>query len=127
MPERIGPDVTDGMRRGIGVAVRMAVEARDTLMRLHAPPVLRHVELLLWKRSDQQAKSLKLFWIENLFEQPLEVVERDELSCRDVSQIRTRHKKYCRRKFWNEVIGKIEIEIEPREITPSLLGRLVDQ
>ena len=127
MPERIGPDVTDGMRRRIGVAVCVAVEARDTLMCLHAPPVLRHVELLLRKGSDQQAKSLELLRIENLFEQPLEVVERDELSLRDVSQIRTRHEKYCRRKFWNEVIRKIEIEIEPREITPSLLGGLVDQ
>ena len=34
MPERIGPNVTDGMRRGVGVAVCVAVEARDTLMRL---------------------------------------------------------------------------------------------
>ena len=125
--ELVGPDVADGVRGGVGVAVGVAVEAGDALMRLQAAPVLGQVELLLRKRRDQQPQALELLRIENVLEQPLEVVERDELALRDVAEVGPRHQEDCRGEFGKEVIGQIEVEVESREVAAGLLHRLVDE
>jgi hypothetical protein len=51
----VGPDVADRVGRGVGVTVRVAVEARDALARYQAAPVVGGVELLLRERRHQQA------------------------------------------------------------------------
>ena len=86
-----GPDVADGVRRRVGVAVGVAVEAGDALGRLHAPAILGEVELLLRKRRDQQPQAFELLGIEDVLEQPLEVVERHQLALRDVAEVGPGH------------------------------------
>jgi hypothetical protein len=80
MSERIRADVTDGVRRRIRVTVGVAIETRDALMCLQAPAIFRQVELLLGEGRHEEAQPLELLGIENLFEQALEIVERNELS-----------------------------------------------
>ena len=64
MAELIRPNVTDGVRRSIGVAVCVAVEARHPLMRLQATPVVRQIELLLRERRDEQPQPLELLRVD---------------------------------------------------------------
>ena len=52
MPVLLRADVADKMRSRVGVAVRVAVKARDAAMRMHGAAVARHVELLLGKRGE---------------------------------------------------------------------------
>ena len=100
----------------VGVAVGVAVEARDALGRLHAPPVLGQVELLLRKRREQQPQAFELLRIEDVLEQPLEVVERDQLALRDVAEVGPRHQEDRRREFGDQVIGQVEVEVEAGQI-----------
>jgi hypothetical protein len=68
------------MRGRVRVTVGMAVQARHPLGRLDAPPILGQVELLLRKRGEEQPQTFELFRIQNLFEEPFEVVERQQLA-----------------------------------------------
>ena len=123
----VGPDVADGVGRGVGVAVGMAVEAGDALMGLQAPPVVGGVELLLRERRDQQPQPFELLGVEDVLEQPLEVVERDELPLDTSPRSGRVVRKIAAGKLGQEMIGQVEVEIESRQVAVGLLLRFVDQ
>ena len=106
VPVLVGPDVADGVRGRVGVAVGMAVEARHALGRLHAPPILGQVELLLRKRREEQPQAFELFRVEDVLEEPLEVVERDQLALRHVAEVGPRHQEDARRREFRESGGR---------------------
>jgi hypothetical protein len=58
-------DVADRVRRGVGVAVRVAVEARDALVRGERAAVVGRVELLLRERREQQPQALELLRVQD--------------------------------------------------------------
>ena len=66
MPMLIRPNIADGVRRCIRMAIRVAIETGHALMRTEAAPILDGVELLLRKRRDQETQSLQLLRIENV-------------------------------------------------------------
>ena len=66
-------DVADRVRRGVGVAVGVAVEAGHALVGLERAAVVGGVELLLRERRDQQPQALELLGIEDVLEQLVEV------------------------------------------------------
>src|SRR5262245_27309772 len=69
----LGTDVADQMRRGVGVAIHVAVEAHDAAARSERASIVSLVELLLRERSHQEPQAFDLLRIENPLEQ-IEVV-----------------------------------------------------
>ena len=76
----VGADIADRVRRRIGVAVGMAIEAGHSLVRLQGTPVWRLVELRLGKRRHQQPDAFQLLRIENVLEDFVKILEGDELA-----------------------------------------------
>src|SRR5688572_24761687 len=99
MPEFLRANVAYQMGRAIGVAVHVAIETGRTPMRPLRAPILGLVELLLGERSYQQTKALKLFRVQDAIKQFEEVLDGDQLSLRDVPQVRPSGQKDRRRKF----------------------------
>ena len=122
----VGTDITDGVCGGVGVAVRMAVKARDALAGDQRAAVVGGVELLLWERREEQPQAFKLLCIQDPLEKLLEIRERHELALGYVAQIGPRGQKDRRGKLGQQVLRKIEVEVEPREIALILLLDLVD-
>src|SRR5688572_27976548 len=112
----VRPDVAHGVRRSIGMPVGVAVEAGNALMGLEAPSVVRQVELLLRKRRDEQSQAFQLLRVEEIPEEPLEVIQRDELPLGHVAEIWAGHHEDRRRYLRNQMIRQIEIEVEPRQV-----------
>src|SRR5690606_13327265 len=110
------PDVADQMRGRIGEAVRMTVEAGHPEMRPLAAPVVRHVELLLRERRHEEPEALELLRIEDPVEELEEVLRGDELPLRDVAELGARRQVDRRRKLGQEVLGKVEVDVEAAEV-----------
>ena len=127
MPVFVRTDVADGMRGRIGVPVRMAVEASDTLVRPDSAAVLRGIELRLGKRRYQEPQALQLFRIQSVFEQGVVVVECDELAFGYIAEIRPRRQVDWSRKLGQEMIRQIEIEVEARQVASGLTLRFIDE
>jgi len=79
--------------------------------------------LLLRKRRHQEPQPLEVLGIEDAVEQLIEVVDRDELALRDVAQIGPRGQEDRRRKLRQEMVGKVELQVEAREIARKMLGQ----
>src|ERR1700688_2635089 len=75
------------MRGLVGVAVRVAVEARCAAAHQLGAAVLRLIELLLRERSDEQAQTFQLLGNENAVKQLVIVLDGDELALRDVAKV----------------------------------------
>ena len=99
-------DVADRVGRRIGVAVGVAVEARDALVRGERAAIVRGVELRLRERRQEQPQSFELLGIQDLAEQLVEVRERDELALRHVAEIGPRGQEDRRGKLGQQVIGR---------------------
>jgi hypothetical protein len=78
MAEFLWADVADEVRRGVRVAVHVAVEAGHTAVRFLGPSIRGHVVLLLRERRDEQAQTFQLLRIQRALEQLLEVIDRDQ-------------------------------------------------
>ena len=126
MAELLRADVADQVVGAVRVAVLMAVEAGDAQARVLAPPVRRRVELLLGKRRQQQAQPLELLRVQDPVEEAVEVVGRDELALRDVTQIRPGRQVDRGRELGQEPVGNVEVEIEAGQVPARLLLSLGD-
>ncbi len=89
----IRADIADGVCRGVGVAVGMAVEARDALAGDQRAAVLGGIELLLRERREEQAQAFQLLGIQDALEKLLEIRERHELALGYVAQVGPRGQK----------------------------------
>src|SRR5207249_4358159 len=77
MPKLLGTNVAHQVRGRVGMAIRMTVEAGYTSARLLSPAIFCLIELLLWKRRNQQPQSLKLFRIQNTVERLVVILDRN--------------------------------------------------
>ena len=93
MAIRLRTDIAGKMRRAIGVAVRMTIEASDATTRFLRTPILGLVELLLRERRQQQAQPLELFRIQDAVEELVVVLDGDQFALGDIAEVRTRRQK----------------------------------
>ena len=127
VPVLVGPDVADRVGGGVGVAVGMAVETRDTEVRLEAAAVGGGVELRLRKRRDQQPQTFQLFGVEHVFEQLVVIAQRHQLAPGHVAQVGPGGQVHRRGKGRQQMLGQVEVQIEPRQIACGLAFGLVDE
>ena len=97
------------------VAVDMAVQAGDAEAGLGALAVVGGVEFFLRERRQQQAQAVELHGREEVFEEAMEIVDRNDFAARDVAQLRTVLQKDGRREFREEGVGQVEVHVEPLE------------
>src|SRR5690606_3775940 len=114
------------MRGRIRVAVRMAIEAGHAEMRAFTAPVVGQVELLLRERRDQETQPLELLRIQDAVEEREEVLRRDELTLRNVSELGPCGQVDRRRKLGKKVLGHVEVDVEAVQIPLLLRENLVD-
>src|SRR5436190_1716279 len=100
------------MRCAIGMPIGVAIQTAHPAMGTFRTSIIRSIELLLWKRSHQQAQSFELLGIQYAIEQLKEIIERHQFSLRDISKVRPCRQKYWRGKLWKKVIGQIKIQVE---------------
>ena len=81
-------DVTNQVHRAVRVPVGMAVEACDSQAGTRNTAIVGRIELLLRERRQEQAQTIKLFRVEQFFEECEVVVDSDELALRDVAHLR---------------------------------------
>src|SRR6266478_5128446 len=115
------------VRRAVLVAVRMAVKASRADAGNRRTAILGRIELLLWEGRQQQAQPFELPRRDQAVEQLVVIGERDQLTLRDIAQIRARRQVNGWRKLGQEVIRQIEIYVEPGQVSPVLLLDRVDQ
>jgi hypothetical protein len=81
----------------------------------------------LWKRRYQKAQTFDLLGRDNAVEQLVIVLDGDELPLRDVAEVGALIEVHRRRKFRQEMIRNIVLDVETREIAIFLALDLVDQ
>src|ERR1017187_7741359 len=121
MPEFLRTGVPRQVGGPIGMTVRVAVEAGHSAARALRAPVFRGVELLLRERGHQQAQSLQLLGIQKAVEYLVVVVQRDQFALRNVTQIHARSEIDRRRKLRDQMVRKVEVQIEASQVAPLLL------
>ncbi len=99
------------------MAVHVAIEAGDTP---HTVGLLRlaiscRVELLLRKLCYEQAQTIELLRVENAIEQFVKIINRHDLSFRDIPEIGPGGQENRGRKFRQEPVGQIKVHIETLE------------
>src|SRR6476619_4866429 len=77
------------MCRLVGMTIRVTIEAGHASARLLRAAILGLVELLLWKRRHQKPQTLELLRINDAVEQLVIVLDGDELTLRNVAEVRT--------------------------------------
>src|SRR6266446_2382959 len=134
--QRRGDDAMAGLLRTgigskvrglVGMAVRVAVEARCAAARLLRAAVLGLIVLLCRERRHQKAQTFDLLGRDDAVEQLVIVLDSDELALRDVAEVGTLIEVHRRREIRQEVIRDIVIDVEAREIASFLPFDLVDQ
>src|ERR1700681_3858567 len=83
-----GTGIGRKMGRPVGVTVRVAIQAAHASARLLGAAILGLVELLLRKRRHQKTQSLKLLGIYYAVEQLIIIVDGDELTLRNIAEVR---------------------------------------
>ena len=78
------------------------------------------------KRRQQQPQPFQLLRVQDAVEQLEVVAQPDDLALRHVAQVGARGEEDRRRKLGHEMVGQIEVEIEPRQVAILLLLDLVD-
>src|SRR5688572_4110224 len=99
----------------------MAVEASDAAARRFAAAIGGLVELLLREGSDEEAQALELLRVQEAVEEREEVLDGDELALRHVAEIRAGGEVDGRRELGQQVIRKVEVEVEAGQIALLLL------
>ena len=87
------------MRRSVGMAIRVAIEAGHASARLLRAAILGLVELLLRKRRHQKTQALELLRIDDAVEQLIIILDGDELPLRNVTEVQTLIEIYRRREL----------------------------
>src|SRR2546425_12873532 len=113
------------MRRSVGMAVHVAIEAGHPKTRFLRAAVFRGVELLLREWRQQQAQAFELLGIENAIKQLVKIGRGYELSLGHVAQIWTRGQINWRGKFGHHMIRQVKVEVKTSEIAAGFLQRLV--
>src|SRR6478672_5037683 len=114
------------MCRLVGMTIRVAIEAGHAPARLLRAAILGLVELLLRKRRHQKTQALELLRINDAVEQPIIILDGDELPLRNVTEVQTLIEIYRRRELGYKVIGNVEIDVEACEVAPLLALDFVD-
>src|SRR6266404_10326 len=127
VPELLRARIGGEVRRAVLVAVRMAIKASRALAGNRRAAILGRVELLLREGRQQKAQPFQLPGREYPVEHLVVIRQRDQLTLRDVTQVRTRRQVNGRRKLGQEVIRQVEIYVEPRQVARVLLLERVDQ
>src|SRR5882757_914292 len=121
MAEFLRADITYQVESAIRASIRVTVETRDSAAGLVGTAIGGLIELLLRKRSEQQAEPFDLLRVENAIEQVVEVCDGDELSFGDVTEVRARRQINGGRKFGKKVVRDVEVEIEAGQVALLLL------
>src|ERR1700675_2526841 len=115
------------VRRLVGVAIRMTIEASCAAARQLGATVLGLVELLLRERCHQKTQALELFRGDDAIEQLVVILDRYELALRDVAEVRALVEVDRRRELRQEMIRDVVLDVETRQIAAFLPLDLVDQ
>src|SRR5664280_2753289 len=116
MTKLLRPDIAHQMKRAICPAIGMAIQTGHTAAGLLRTPVRCLVELLLWKRRQQQAQALNLFGIQNAAEHLIVVGDGHQLPFGDIPQVRPCRQVDRRWKLRQKPLRNIEVQIEPRQV-----------
>src|SRR5260370_31091096 len=108
------------------VAVYVTIEAGHTphTVGLLSLAIGCSIELLLRKLGHQQAQTIELLWIENAIEQLVKVIDRHDLSFRDIAEIGPGGQENRGRKFRQEPVRQIKVHVETLESRERLNLRL---
>src|SRR6266851_3938828 len=77
VPEFLRTNVSDEMECAVGPTVCVTIKAGDSAARLHGTTIVRLIELLLRKGSEQQPQPFDLLRIQNSVKQIIEIIDRD--------------------------------------------------
>ena len=111
------PDVADGVRGGVGVAVGVAVEAGDALVRPSRCGGRRSaLNCCCGNGVTSSRRPSSCFGLRMSLNSSLEVVERDQLALRDVAEVGPRGQEDRRRELGQQVVGQVEVEVEARQV-----------
>src|SRR5437870_4782933 len=113
MTEFLRTNIADQMRGSVRVTIRVAIETRHASMSTLRTPVVSLIELLLRKRSHQEANSFDLFWIQDPVEQLKKVIDCDQLALGHVAQVWSGRQKNGCGKFRQKMVRQIKVQIEP--------------
>ncbi len=127
--ELLGPDVPDEVGGVVGVTVDVAVEAShaEHTVSTVGPSVLGGVELLLGELREQEPEPLQLLRVEDAVEDLVEIVDRDEAALGHVAQIRAGGEVDGRRGIRQDMLGQVEVHIEPGEPRQELQRHLREE
>src|SRR5436190_5016556 len=120
MAESLRPDIAHEMRGTVGVAVSMAIKAADSARGTLGAAIVGLIELLLHKRRNQEPHPFEILRIKDVVKDLEEIVDRDELAFRDITQVGSCGEENRGGKLGQEMIGEIKIEIKAGKI-PLLL------
>jgi hypothetical protein len=126
MAEFLRPNVTYKVSRRVRVPVRVTVETGNSPTGTLGAAVLGLVKLLLRKGTQQQPQALDLFRVQNSIEKFIVVVDSEQLAFGDVPEIGSRGEIDGCRKFRQDMIGQIKVEVESDEVTGFLPFRFFD-
>ena len=98
-----------------GVPVDMAVETGDAEARLAALAVIGRIEFLLRQRRQQNLQAVELDRGQDILEQTVKVIDRDNLTARDIAELWTVLQEDGRRELGQKSLGQVELDIEPLE------------
>src|SRR5258708_38792340 len=114
------------MECAVGTAVRVTIEAGDSATRLHGTTIVRLIELLLRKWSEQQPQPFDLFRIQNSVKEIIVIVDRDQFSLGNVAEVRPCGQINCGRELGKKVFWNVEVEIEAGKVTLLLFQQFLN-
>jgi hypothetical protein len=120
------PDVRRLVNGGVGVKIRMAIEARHAETLVRALSIFRLIEFLLRERRQQKTKPLHLHRSNKADHQLVVVLYRQKLPLGDIAQLWMTGKKNRRRKFGRELVRKVQVDVEASKVAGLLSTDLVD-
>src|SRR5712664_329354 len=108
------------------VAVYVTIEAGHTphTVGLLSLAIGCSIELLLRKLGHEQAQTIELLRVQNAIEQLVEIINRHDLSFRNIAEIGPGCQENRRRKFRQEPVRQIEVHVETLEPREGLNLRL---
>ena len=103
-----------------GVAVGVAIQTGHPQAGLGALAVVGRVELLLGERRHQQAQAVELHGRQDVREQAVVVVDRDDLAPGNIAQLGAALEIHGRRELGQEGFGEIELDVVPLQARKHL-------
>src|SRR6185436_11553424 len=104
----------------------MTIQTRDAELRLRYLAIVGGIELLLRERRQQQAQALHLNRREDPVHQLEKVACRQQLAFRHVTELGPRRQKDGRRKFRQQVIRQMKVDVETLQRAMLTLVDLID-